>query len=92
MTRQRTRILRSGEFYEGIGGPLYAVHPNGHVYAIFSGPNQALAYWRGLDARGRSIFHIENVEGERVALADNPRAPGHATAILDTLKRKDAEQ
>jgi hypothetical protein len=78
-------IPRSDKFYEGIGGPLYAVHSNGHIYAIFSGANEALAYWRGLDARGREIFRIEKADGEGVTLRDNPRAPGHATAILDTL-------
>lgn len=78
-------IERSDEFYEGAGRPLYAVHYNGMVYAIFTGPNEALAYWRGLDAEGREYFHIENAKGERVTLRDNPRAPGHASAILDIL-------
>jgi hypothetical protein len=62
-------IARSDEFYKGIGGPLYAMHPNGHIYAIFSGANEALAYWRGLDVRGREIFHIG---GERL-----PAGPPH---------------
>lgn len=85
-------IPRSDKFYEGIGGPLYAMHPNGHVYAIFSGANQALAYWRGLDARGRSIFHIENAKGELIEIVDNPRAPGHAHAILDTLNTQTGDK
>ena len=82
-------IARSDEFYETFGGPLYAVHANGGIYAIFSTPNQALAYMRGLDARGKQWFHIENAKGERMEIIDNPRAPGHAHAILDTLNRKD---
>jgi hypothetical protein len=86
-------IARSDEFYTGLGGPLYAVHPNGSIYAIFSGANEALDYWRGLDARGRSIFYIENAKGERVVLKDG--SPGHAYSILDTLAaaecRKDSQ-
>lgn len=81
-------IPRSDVFYTGLGGPLYAMHPNGHAYAIFSSANEALDYWRGLDDRGRDIFHIENAEGERVVLKDG--SPGHAYSILDTLNRKDA--
>lgn len=83
-------IPRSKELYEGASGPLYAVHDNRLVYAIFSGANEALAYWRGLDARGRDIFHIENERGERVTLRES--SPYHASAILDTLNRKDAER
>lgn len=81
-------VARLDEFYEGVGGPLYALHPNGHIYAIFSGANEAIAYWRGLDARGREIFHIENAAGERVELRQG--SAGHASAILATLKRHDA--
>jgi hypothetical protein len=75
------------EIYDSIGGPLYAVHFNGWAYAMFSGPNQALAYWRGLDARSREYFHIENEDGERVVLKDQPHHPGHASAILAALDK-----
>lgn len=78
---------RSDEFYEGTSGPLYAVHFNKKVYAIFSGANQAIAYWRGLDAQSRTYFHIENADGERVTLTEH-RA-GHASAILEALDRAD---
>jgi hypothetical protein len=77
--------MRTTRLHDSVGGPLYAVHANGLPYAKFSGPNEALAYWRGLDARGRQIFHIENASGDPVTLEDNPRAAGHARAILDTL-------
>lgn len=73
------------DLYDAIGGPLYAVHLNELPYAAFSGPNEALAYWRGLGARSREYFHIENAKGERVALAE-ARA-GHAHAIVERLNR-----
>lgn len=72
--------------YGAIGGPLYAVHSNGCPYAAFSGPNQALAFMRGL-GRDRGWFHIENAGGERVRLEDNPHHPGHAQAIVEALDR-----
>lgn len=65
--------------YDAIGGPLYAVHANGLPYAAFSGPNPAATYMRGLDARGRSIFHLENADGQRVTLGGHY---GHASAIV----------
>jgi hypothetical protein len=79
-------IPRHEEFYDG-DGPFYACHFNGRIYAIFAGANDALAYWRGLDAGGRTIFHLENAEGKRITLRDNPYRPWHATAILDALDR-----
>jgi hypothetical protein len=77
-----------GNLYDAIGGPLYAVHLNGIAYAAFAGPNQAIAFWRGLDARGREYFHIENAAGERVRLTEHRR--GHASAILDALDRAES--
>lgn len=75
------------DLYVGVSGPLYAVHFNGSVYAIFSSANQALAYERGLDSRSREYFHIENEDAERVVLEDQPHHPGHAYAILAALDR-----
>lgn len=80
-------MRKTDELYDGADGPFYAVHLNGLPYAKFSGTNGALSYWRGLDDIGRSYFHIENAKGERVELKDNPRSPGHAHAVLDTLNR-----
>ncbi len=80
-----SEIARSDELYV-FAGPLYAIHANGGVYAIFGTPNAALYFVRGLDARSRQFFHIENVAGERVRIEDNPWSPGHAAAILDTLR------
>lgn len=76
-------MRKTDDIYDAVGGPLYAVHYNGLPYAKFAGPNQAAAYWRGLDAKGREYFHIENAEGERVTGFGGTQ--GHATAILDTL-------
>ena len=75
-------IPRSDKLFDG-ARPLYAVHLNGWIYAIFANANHALTYWRGLDAEGRRIFHIENEHGERVRLQES--SPNHASAILDTL-------
>lgn len=77
-------IERIEDFYEGTR-TLYAVHSNGKVYAIFAGANEALAYWRGLDAQGRRIFHVENEKGQPVTVEDLPGRPGHAYTILDSL-------
>lgn len=72
--------------HSSIGGPLFAVHSNGIAYATFSGPNQALAYWRGLDSRTRTYFRIEDADGHTVTLKEHHA--GHASAILDKLDRK----
>ena len=82
-------LPRWGEFHDSPGGPLYAVHDNGLIYAIFAGPQQALEYQRGLDGIARRYFHIENAAGERLTLTEH--RPGHAHAILDTLNRKAVE-
>lgn len=82
-------LPRWGEFHDSPGGPLYAVHDNGLIYAIFAGPQQALEYQRGLDGIARRYFHIENAAGERLTLTEH--RPRHAHAILDTLNRKAVE-
>lgn len=73
------------DIYEGLSGYIYAVHANGFCYAQFSGANQALAYWRGLNARDRGYFHLENGAGETVTCEEQSR--GHAYAILASLDR-----
>ncbi len=59
------------------------MHFNGLPYPKFAGPNEAEAFWRGLDAKGRQCFYIEDAEGARITGFGGTR--GHATAILDTL-------
>lgn len=80
-----TDLPRSDEFYEGISGPLYLVHPNGKVYAILSSANQALPLTKDDDLMRH--FHIENAKGERVEVKDQPGAPWHAYAVLEALDR-----
>lgn len=75
------------ELHDG-GGPLYAVHFNGTAYAEFSTPNQAVAFVRGLDARSAGYFHIEDADGNRVEVHDQPAHPGHAYAVLAALDRR----
>jgi hypothetical protein len=72
------------DLYDAVGGPLYAVHANGNVHAIFGAPNQALAFMRGQDAKGRRLYHIENEKGDRVEVEGSL---GHAHAILAALER-----
>lgn len=80
-SRQSERKL-----YDAIGGPLYAVHFNGNTYAAFCSPNEALAYWNGLDARGRTYMHIEDADGNLVTGFRG--SLGHASAILDALDKR----
>lgn len=78
---------KASDLYDGIDGPLFGKHYNGAIHAIFGTANAAYAWERGL-GHDRQYFHLEDRDGNRIAVKDDLR-PGHAYAILDALERRD---
>jgi len=70
--------------------PILIMHINGSCYGVLSSANQALAWEKGLDAKARECFYLTDIDGARIIIKDNPRSPGHASAILDILQNNES--
>lgn len=59
--------------------------------ATFSSANDAYVWQKGNEGRRwAEMFYITNEKNEKVVLEDQPRHPGHAYAILESLMRSAA--